>query len=133
MKQVDFIFLSDADFSVLGCLPYLYKNGMLKSAQIFATSPVAKLGAQALFEFLIQKKESGPFSAYSLEDIESVFSMIQLVSFDERKRIKVQETELIVSALPSGKAIGSAIWKIEINKFNVFYALDLNDQSQQIS
>jgi|LauGreDrversion4_2_1035121.scaffolds.fasta_scaffold138835_2 Cft2 family RNA processing exonuclease len=56
--------------------------------------------------------------------------MIQLVSFDERKRIKIQETELIVSALPSGKSIGSAIWKIEINKFNVFYALDLNDQTQ---
>lgn len=53
MKQVDFLFLSDADFTVLGCLPYLYKKGMLKSAQIFATSPVAKLGAQALFEFLI--------------------------------------------------------------------------------
>jgi Cft2 family RNA processing exonuclease len=53
MKQVDFLFLSDADFTVLGCLPYLHKNGLLKSAQIFATSPVAKLGAQALFEFLI--------------------------------------------------------------------------------
>ena len=37
------------------------------------------------------------------------------------------------SALPSGKSIGSAIWKIEINKFNVFYALDLNDQTQQIT
>lgn len=31
INQVDFIFISDADFSVLGCLPYLYKNGMLKS------------------------------------------------------------------------------------------------------
>lgn len=31
INQVDFIFLSDADFTVLGCLPYLYKNGMLKS------------------------------------------------------------------------------------------------------
>jgi len=89
MKQVDFLFLSDADFTVLGCLPYLHKKGMLKSAQIFATSPVAKLGAQGLFEFLIQKKESGPFSVYSLEDIEAVFGMIQLVSFDERKRIKI--------------------------------------------
>ena len=66
IKQLDFIFLSDADYSVLGCLPYLFKMGMLKSTQIFATSPVAKLGAQALFEFLIQKKESGPFSVYSL-------------------------------------------------------------------
>jgi len=45
MKQVDYIFLSDANFTVLGCLPYLYKIGKLRSAHIFATSPVAKLGA----------------------------------------------------------------------------------------
>jgi Cft2 family RNA processing exonuclease len=45
MQEVDYIFLSDASFEMLGCLPYLYKKGKLNSAQIFATSPVVKLGA----------------------------------------------------------------------------------------
>ena len=59
--------------------------------------------------------------------MEAVFNMIELVSYDERKRIKIHDTELIVSAIPSGLSIGRAVWKIEINKYNVFYALDLND------
>ena len=54
---------------MLGMLPYLYKIGKLHSSEVFATSPVAKLAAQTLCEFVIQKKESGPFDVYSLEDV----------------------------------------------------------------
>ena len=118
---------------MLGSLPYLYKTGRLRSATIFATSPVGKLGAQSLFEFVVQKKQNGPFDSYSLDDVEAVFNMVQLVSYDERKRIKVHDTELIVSAIPSGHSIGGAVWKIEINKCNVFYALDLNDETLKIT
>jgi len=38
---------------------------------------------------------------------------VQLVSFSETKRLKVKDTELIVSALPSGNCIGGTAWKIE--------------------
>ena len=76
MQQVDYIFVSDATYSVLGCLPYLNKLGKLKSTTIFATSPVAKLGAQAVFEFVVQKKQNGPFDLYTLDDVEDVFSKI---------------------------------------------------------
>ncbi len=70
---------------------------------------------------------------FSLEDVEAVFSMIQLVSYDERKRIKSNETELIVSAIPSGHSLGSAAWKIEISKFTIFYAIEMNDKNQQVT
>ena len=53
MQPAEYIFISDANISVLGSLPYLYKTGRLRSATIFATSPVGKLGAQSLFEFVI--------------------------------------------------------------------------------
>jgi Cft2 family RNA processing exonuclease len=55
------------------------------------------------------------------------------VSFDERKRLKIRETELIVSPIPSGHSLGSVSWKIEFNKMNIFYALELNDQCQQVT
>jgi len=66
---------------------------------------------------------------YSLEDVQAVCEKIQPLSYDERKRVKIQDTELIVSAVPSGNSIGSASWKIEINKFVIFYANDLNDKN----
>jgi len=58
---------------------------------------------------------------------------MQIVAYDERKRIKVNNNELIVSALPSGHSLGSCVWKVEINKFNIFYAFNLNDESLKMT
>ena len=70
----------------------------------------------------------GEFTAYSLQDVEGAFNQVQLVSFDERKRLKVKDTELIVSPIISGHSLGGTAWKIEYNKLNLFYALELNDK-----
>ncbi len=51
-----------------------------------------------------------------------------MISFDERKRIKKNDTELILSAIPSGNSIGGSALKIEFNKIQIFYAIELNDQ-----
>jgi len=50
------------------------------------------------------------------------------VSFNENKRLKVKDTELIVSAVPSGNSIGGTAWKIEFQKQTILYGLDLNDK-----
>lgn len=133
-KDVDYIFLSHASHTMIGCLPYLQKLGLLQNKKVYGTTPLAKLGAQALFEFLIQKKESGPFDAYSLPDVVQACQQIDLLSFDERKRLKINETEqLIVSAIPSGNSIGGSCLKVEYNKLQIFYAIDLNDKIQQLT
>jgi len=55
------------------------------------------------------------------------------VSFDEKKRIKVGETEIIVSAMPSGNSVGGSAWKIEYNKQTIFYAMELSDKPSMLT
>ena len=43
------------------------------------------------------------------------------------------ETEIILSAHPSGSAIGGTCWKIEYNKQLIVYAVDMNDVPLTIS
>lgn len=47
--------------------------------------------------------------------------------------MKVKETELIVSPVPSGHSLGGTAWKIEFNKLQIFYAMDLCDKVQQVT
>jgi Cft2 family RNA processing exonuclease len=55
------------------------------------------------------------------------------VSFNENKRLKIGNTELIVSAVPSGNCIGGTAWKIEFQKQTIMYGLELYDNYQQIT
>jgi Cft2 family RNA processing exonuclease len=87
-----------------------------------------------------------------LQDVEKVFEKIELVSFNEHRKFKTQqllsegvvdtlmstlgaqtETEIILSAHPSGSAIGGTCWKIEYNKQLIVYAVDMNDVPLTIS
>lgn len=88
-----------------------------------------------MYEFAIQKKELSDWCAYSLQNVEGAFSNIQLVSFNENKRLKIKDldTELIVSAIPSGNSIGGTAWKIEFQKQTILYGLELNDKTAQIT
>ena len=133
-KDVHYIFISHATVRQVGALPYLHEKGLLNNVQaILSTSPVAKIGAQTMYEFTIQKKELDHFNTYSLQNVEGAFSQIQLVSFNENKRLKVKDTELIVSAVPSGHSIGGTAWKIEFQKQTILYGTELNDKQLQIT
>lgn len=133
VEGADYIFLSHASHMMIGCLPYIFKKGLMAKTQVLGTTPLAKLGAQVLFEFVIQKKEVAPFDHYTLQHVEGSCQQIQLLSFDERKRLKMQDTELIISAIPSGNSIGGSALKIEFNKLQLFYGIDLNDKLQQLT
>lgn len=41
-----------------------------------------------LYEFYIQKKEIDDFSSFSLKDVESVFEKVELLSFNEHRKIR---------------------------------------------
>ena len=47
--------------------------------------------------------------------------------------IKLRDTELILSALPSGSSIGGCCWKIEYHKQIIVYAVELNDRPLYIT
>jgi Cft2 family RNA processing exonuclease len=97
------------------------------------TSPVAKMGSLTMYEYFIQRKESGQFDYFTLQEVERAFERIELVSYNENRKIRLRETELILSALPSGNSIGGACWKVEYNKQIIIYAVELNDRSQHIT
>lgn len=86
-----------------------------------------------MYEFFIQKKECMYFDYFSLQDVEKAFERIELVSYNENRKIKLRETEVILSAMPSGNAIGGACWKIEYNKQVIIYAVELNDRPLHIT
>lgn len=53
---VNYIFISHATIQHVGALPFLHKIGVLANPNlkdILATSPVAKVGAQTMYEFAI--------------------------------------------------------------------------------
>ena len=52
------------------------------------------------------------------------------MSYDERKRVKIEDTEIILSAVASGNSVGGSVLKMEFNKLFIFYAIELNDKVQ---
>ena len=52
-KDVHYIFVSHATVHHVGALPLLHERGHLNNATILSTSPVAKVGAQTMYEFII--------------------------------------------------------------------------------
>ena len=73
------------------------------------------------------------FSHFTLRDVEESFEKIELVSYQERKRLAAGSTEVILKALPSGNSVGGTAWHLEYNKLSIIYALDLNDKETPIS
>ena len=124
---------------MVGALPYLQNKGkILDNVKIISTSPTAKMASLTLYEYFIQRKEMQDFDLFNLQDVEKVFEKVELVSFNEHRKIRSthqieDQSEIILSAHPSGSAIGGTCWKIEYNKQTIVYAVDLNDVPLTIS
>ena len=94
-----------------------------------------------MYEKVIQLKENPipvnesyqVFEAFDLSEVEKAFESIELVSYQEIKKIRVADTILTLRALPSGSSVGGACWHMELNGLSVVYALDLNDHETAIS
>lgn len=146
-RKMNYILVSHSSYIHVGALPYIEANGIYPT--VIATSPVAKLGAQAMHEIYIQKQECpsireiGPensgqttyydFKCFNLKHVEKVFEKIELVSFQERKKLKGEDTEIILRAMPSGNSVGGTAWHIMYNNLSIIYAVDLNDKETPIS
>ena len=112
---------------MMGALPYLHRKGL--SITVFATSPVAKLGNQTLLEFIIQKKEFAIFDMFSLKDVQNACANIELVAFDELKKIG----DISFCAFPSGSSIGGSCFRFEVHKQTLVYAVDIYDKQSLLT
>lgn len=132
-QKVDYVLLSSSYISQCGAIPFLQAKGLLEGVKIMTTSPVNKMAYLQLFEYFIQRKELGDFKLFTLHDVDKAFEHVELVSYNEHRKIRSQDTELIISAHPSGSAMGGAAWNIEYNKQLIVYAVDMNDTSMSIT
>jgi len=86
---VDYILLSHSALSQVGALPYLQSQGVLDSGvKLMSTSPTSKMSYLTLYEYFIQRKELDDFSLFSLQDVEKVFEKVELLSFNEHRKIR---------------------------------------------
>ena len=69
-----------------------------------------------MYEYFIQKKEIDNFDAFDLVDVEQAFDRVETVSFNEILTVNFKDTEILITALPSGNSLGGTVWKIEYNK-----------------
>jgi len=79
------------------------------------------------------KPQPAEFDHFTLQNVEEGFEKIELVSYQERRRLSSADTEVILKALPSGNSVGGTAWHLEYNKLSIIYALDLNDKETPIS
>jgi len=86
-----------------------------------------------MYEYFIQKKERENFEIFDLPDVELAFDKIETMSFHENLRIKDRDTEILLTAVPSGNSLGGTVWKIEYNRQLIVYAIDINDKPQHVT
>jgi len=56
--------------------------------KILSTSPTAKMASLTLYEYFIQRKELNDFDLFTLQDVEKVFEKVELLSFNEHRKIR---------------------------------------------
>lgn len=70
---------------------------------------------------------------FNLKDVELAFENVELVSYQEIKRVRIKGTSLILRAIANGASVGGACWSIEYNNQTIVYAPDINDLESAIS
>jgi len=81
--------ISNSAITMVGALPYLQNKGkILDNVKIISTSPTAKMASLTLYEYFIQRKEMQDFDLFNLQDVEKVFEKVELVSFNEHRKIR---------------------------------------------
>lgn len=73
------------------------------------------------------------FDSFTLKDIEQAFENVELVSYQEIKRVRIKGTSIVLRALPSGASVGGACWSIEYNNQSVIYAPEIHDHESAIA
>ena len=65
---------------------------------------------------------------FSLKDVETAFEEIELVAYEEIKKIKIGNTSLIIKAISNGSSVGGAAWHIDYNSLSIIYGIDNFEQ-----
>lgn len=137
---VDAILLSHADLHHVGALPLLAGKNGLQSIPIIATLPVGKFSSIVLYDFLsnLQMEGDNNLLHYDYDDIDSAFENLitvkynQVIHLPETRSDGNKRETITLCAIPSGRTLGGAIWRIRCGPAEVLYTVDLNLRNETV-
>ena len=126
-EKIDYIFLTNNTLDSIGGLPFLLKMNHVKDAKIYATTPIAKLGFYILADAYISTMEiTDKFKSFTDSDISSAFLNLNEVKFKENVKLPHNNSEILITPLPSGTSLGGCCWKINYKLHSVLYAPNMS-------
>lgn len=132
---VDAILLSHADLHHIGALPIIAGQKGLQEIPILSTLPVHKFAQLTLYDYLSNMKNEGDdvLLPYDYDDIDHAFHHVitlkycQHIDLPETRQKTTEKRQVVsVSAIPSGRTLGGAIWRIRCGPAEIVYAMDIN-------
>lgn len=122
--KIDHIFISNNYLSYFGALPIVMKYPQNKDTEIYATTPITKLGFYILADAYISKLETSiAEETFNDQDISKIFLGINEVKFQQTVKLNHKNnSEIILTPIPSGFSLGGCSWKISYKLHNWIYS-----------
>lgn len=87
ISKVDIILLSHCTLQHVGALPYLLTRHRTQ-AQIYATTPVYKMGVLVMYDQLHAVRAVREFDVFQLSDVDQAFGQIRQLKYQQFVRLK---------------------------------------------
>lgn len=131
---VDAILLSHADLHHIGGLPIIAGRQGVQNVPIICTVPVAKFSQLALYDYAANLVMEGENTVlpYEYDDVDHAFGHLislkysQLINLPGVRSNSDKRQTVTVCAIPSGRTLGGAIWRIRCGPAEIVYAMDIN-------
>lgn len=125
--KIDAVFLTNNYLNYIGGLPLIKSLNLNSQTEIYATTPIAKLGVYIMADAFISAMEAGVKPLVDLTDAKNNFSKnffeIKDLKYHQSIKIKSNEEDYItITPIPSGKSLGGCAWKITYKLHTWIYA-----------
>lgn len=138
--KIDAIFLTNNYLNYIGGLPLIKSFELNADTDIYATTPIAKLGVYIMADAFISAMEANIKPLVNLVDSKNNFSQnffkIKDVKYHQSIKINVSNNEddvVIITPIPSGKSLGGCAWKISYRLQSWIYAPEFSIEPRFIT
>ena len=138
--KIDAIFLTNNYLNYIGGLPLIKSFELNADTDIYATTPIAKLGVYIMADAFISAMEANIKPLVNLVDSKNNFSQnffkIKDVKYHQSIKINASNNEddvVIITPIPSGKSLGGCAWKISYRLQSWIYAPEFSIEPRFIT
>lgn len=138
--KIDAIFLTNNYLNYIGGLPLIKSFELNANTDIYATTPIAKLGVYIMADAFISAMEANIKPLVNLVDSKNNFSQnffkIKDVKYHQSIKINASNNEddvVVITPIPSGKSLGGCAWKISYKLQTWIYAPEFSIEPRFIT